>query len=123
MDIFATAAALSGAKLPADRELDCYDLTPVLAGGKCGREAYFFYRGFDLMAVRLGPWKAHFATQTGYGQPQPERHDPPELYHLGIDPSERFNVAAQHADVIQKIKTIADAHRAKMQPAASQMEL
>ena len=124
MDIFATAAALSGAKLPSDRELDCYDLAPVFTGkGPCGREAYFFYRGFQLMAVRLGPWKAHFATQTGYGQPMPERHETPQLYNLDIDPSERFNVAAQHADIIEKIQAIAAAHSAKMKPAKSQLEL
>ena len=33
---------------------------------------YFFYRGTELFACRLGEWKAHFRTQSGYGQPKAE---------------------------------------------------
>lgn len=125
MDIYATAAALSGAPLPQDRELDCYDLTPILTGdgtARLAREAYFYYRGFELMAVRMGPWKAHYFTQIGYGQAKPDKHDPPVLYNLDIDPSERFNVAKDHADILAKINDLTEKHRAKMTFAKSQLE-
>jgi arylsulfatase A-like enzyme len=124
LDLFATFCHLSGASLPDDRSLDSYDLTPVLLGeGKGQRETFFYYRGYELMAVRWGPWKAHFQTQSGYGQAQAERHDPPLLYHVEDDPSEKFNVAQDHADVIAEIRRIADEHRATMKPAPSQLEL
>lgn len=122
-DLLATAAALSGAELPGDRPLDSYDLTPVLKGtGPSPRDEVFYYRGFQLMAVRVGPWKAHFRTQTGYGGPGPADHEPPLLFHLGEDPSEKFNVAAKHTDVLTKILAVRDRHLGTMKPAKSQLD-
>ena len=61
---------------PKDRPLDGYDITPALTGGKSPRQEMFFYRSYELMAARLGPWKAHFLTQAGYGQPQADEARP-----------------------------------------------
>ena len=83
----------------------------------------FYYRGYELMAVRQGPWKAHFQTQTGYGQPQPEKHDPPLLFNLLVDPSEKYNLAAGPPDVIAGVEKLVAEHQESMQPAASQLEL
>jgi arylsulfatase A len=123
LDLLPTLAAQAGAAAPSDRELDGYDITSALTGGKSPRQQMFYYRGFELMAVRIGPWKAHFQTQTGYGQPQAEKHDPPLLYHLEIDPSEKYNVADRHAETLAAILTVVEKHRAGMKPAASQLEL
>ena len=46
-----------------------------------------------LYAVRKGPYKAHFITQSGYGDDKPVEHDPPLLYHLASDPSEKYDLA------------------------------
>jgi arylsulfatase A-like enzyme len=122
-DFLATAAALSGAELPNDRVLDSHDLSNVLRGsGPPARDRVFYYRGFQLMAIRLGPWKAHFQTQPGYGPGGLEKHDPPLLFHVEHDPSERFNVAKDHGDVIERILKIRDEHLASMQPPESQLE-
>jgi arylsulfatase A len=91
-------------------------------GGKSPRQQMFYYRGFELMAVRIGPWKAHFQTQTGYGQPQAEKHDPPLLFNLEIDPSERFNAAEKHPEVLAEIHALVEKHRAGMHPAPSQLD-
>ncbi len=125
MDIFATACKLTGTALPKDREMDSHDLTPVLFGtGKSTREALFYYRGYNLMAVRKGPWKAHFMTQDAYGPKSRERetHETPLLYNLEVDPSEKWNVAEKHADVLDDIAKMVEAHQAKMKPAVSQLE-
>ncbi len=126
MDIFATACALAGAELPTERTLDSYDLSAALRGeGKSSRELLFYYRGYNLMAVRKGPWKLHLMTQDAYGAGarQPVKHDPPILYHLERDPSERFDVAAGHPDVVQAILADIAAHRERLEPAESQLEL
>ena len=123
LDLLPTFCAEAGIEVPKDRPLDGYDITPALAGGKSPRSEMFFYRAYDLMAVRVGPWKAHFMTQTGYGQPQPEKHDPPLLFNLDVDPSERFNVADKHPDVLANIQSLVQKHRAGMQPAPSQLDL
>jgi arylsulfatase A len=123
MDLFATFHALAGIPLPTDRVLDSYDLTPVLLGtGKCERETFFYYRGYNLMAVRKGKWKAHFMTQAAYGQAMPDKHDPPILYNLEVDPSETYNVAEQHPDVIADIFKEVEAHKKDFQAAPSQLE-
>ena len=123
MDIFATACALVGAKLPDDREMDSYDLTPVLKGtGDSGREAFFYYRGYKLMAARVGAYKAHFMTQDGYGQPKPAEHDPPLLFNLEVDPSEKYNIADKHPDVLKTIGETVARHQEKMVFAESELE-
>jgi len=126
MDLFATASALVGAELPKDRMLDSYSLLPLLRGeGGSGRELLFYYRGFNLMAVRKGPWKMHLMTQDAYGAGarQAVKHDPPILYHLEHDPSERINVAAKHPELLKEILADIESHRKQLQPVKSQLEL
>ncbi|MEE2706727.1 MAG: sulfatase [Planctomycetota bacterium] len=124
MDIFATAQRLVGVEPPSDRTVDSFDLSPVLfSNGPSKRRLLFYYRGYNLMAVRKGPWKAHFMTQAAYGQQKPEQHDPPILYHLEHDPSETKNLADKHAEVIADIQKEVESHKRKLKPAPSQLEL
>jgi arylsulfatase A-like enzyme len=123
MDLFPTALALAGAPLPKDVILDGEDLSPVLFENKTlPARAFFYYRGDQLFACRLGEWKAHFKTQTGYGQPKPEVHDTPLLYHLGLDPSEKRDVAATHADILTQIQQAVKAHQATVVPGKPQLQ-
>jgi arylsulfatase A-like enzyme len=123
LDFLPTFCALAGVDAPKDRVLDGYDLTAALAGGKSPRKEMYYYRAYELMAARLGPWKAHFQTQTGYGQAQAETHDRPLLFNLEIDPGESFNVAGKHPDVLREIQPLVEKHRAGMKAAQSQLEL
>ncbi len=123
MDLFTTCAKLAGAKVPADRAIDGVDISPLLFGtGGVERDAFFYYRGSTLYAARLGPWKAHFITRSGYGPDKPEAHDPPLLFHLGEDPGERFNRAAELPEPLAKVKEALERHRAHLRPAPSQLE-
>lgn len=123
LDVLPTVAALAGAKLPIERTLDGYDLGPVLRDGSASpRHEMFYYRDDELFAVRRGPWKAHFKTQPAYGTPTATTHDPPLLFHLEIDPSERFDVAGEQADVVAELTALADAHRATVVPVKNQLE-
>ena len=121
MDLFSTALDLAGKAPPQDRIIDGQSLMPVLEGETDeGRETFFYYRGEELYAVRMGPWKAHYATKPGYGGEQ-ERHDPPLLFHLGHDPSEQYNVASEHPEVLSKIRTVTEEHRANLKRGADQL--
>ncbi len=123
MDIFTTSLKLAEVELPQDRIIDGVDLRPVLFdSGPSDRETVFYYRGQTLMAVRKGPWKAHLITRPAYGGGKAVTHDPPVLYHLDHDPSERFDVAADHPDVIAEILQTVTKHRTELKPAASQLE-
>jgi arylsulfatase A-like enzyme len=122
MDIYTTCIKLAGGDPPTDRIVDGVDLTPVLKGtGKSPRDTMFYYRGQRLFAVRHGPFKAHFTTQAGYGG-GPQQHDPPLLFNLDIDPSEKYDVAKDHADVIAAINTIVADHKAKLDAPPSRLE-
>ncbi len=123
MDLFTTSLRLAGADVPADRVIDGLDLRPVLLGtGAVERDAYCYYRGARLFAVRQGMFKAHFQTQPGYGAGKGESHQPPLLFHLGEDPGESHNVAAQHPAAIAAIEQAVQRHRATLVAAPSQLE-
>jgi uncharacterized sulfatase len=113
LDLFATAAALSGAAAPADRTLDSFDLTPVLTGaGPSPRQELFYYWDSELRAVRRGRYKLHFLTSGAYGEGEPRTvHTPPLLFDLGVDPGERSDIAAERPDVVAELTAFADAHR------------
>ena len=122
MDIFATASKLAGVKVADDREMDSYDLMPVLMGGQGDRPALFYYRGYRLMAVRAGDWKMHLMTQNAYGQPDPVTHESPLLFNLHIDPSEKWDVSKENPEVIAQLQGIIKTHKKNAIPAESQLE-
>lgn len=121
MDLFTTSLKLAGADVPGDRAIDGVDIRPLLFGtGDVTRDAYFYYRGTRLFAVRKGDFKAHFMTQAGYGA-KAEAHVPPALYNLCVDPGESFDVAAQHADVLAEIAKAVERHKATVVPVKNQL--
>ncbi|MCA9114143.1 MAG: sulfatase [Planctomycetaceae bacterium] len=123
MDIFTTSVLLGGGQVPNDREIDGVDLRPALTGtGPSPRKSVFYYRGTRLMAVRLGPWKAHYITQAAYGGGKPVTHDVPVLYHLEHDPSERHDRAADHPEVLAEIARVVEEHRQRLKPLPTQLE-
>jgi uncharacterized sulfatase len=123
MDLFVTALKLSGARVPTDRVIDGVDMMPVLTGrGASRREVFFYYRGTQLFAARKGRYKAHFITRSSYGKDDTQKHEPPLLYDLSADPSEQFDVAAQHPDVLADIAKEVERHRATIQPVKNQLE-
>ncbi|MEZ6142913.1 MAG: sulfatase [Zavarzinella sp.] len=123
LDILPTAAALAGAKLPENLVLDGYDLSKFLTEqAPCPRQEMFYYRGTHLYAVRQGAWKAHFRTQTAYGKDDLAIHQTPVLNHLTVDPSEKYNVAQKHPEVIEKINHLVQQHEKSMLCAPTQLE-
>ena len=123
LDIFPTALVLAGAKPPDKVTIDGRDISPLLFEHKALPIAPFhYYRGDQLFACRFGDWKVHFRTQIGYGQPKAELHDPPLLFHLSLDPSERFNVAAEYPQVIDEIRAVVEKHQATVVPGEPQLK-
>jgi hypothetical protein len=66
-------------------------------GAKSPHEAYFYYRGTTLDAVREGRWKLRRVK------------DNIELYDLKADISEKNNMAEKHPDIVKRLtKTMKD---------------
>lgn len=123
MDLLPTCLALADAALPEKTELDGIDLAPLLFQSKpLPERPYFYYRGDQLFACRLGEWKTHFKTQTGYGQPKAEVHEPALLFHLGRDPSEKRNIASAHPEVLEKIREAVKRHQDNLVPGVPQLK-
>lgn len=125
MDLMATFAALSGATLPSDRTLDSIDLTPVLKGTTTQpRDHILYYRGYELMAIRTGPWKIHYYEHGSYGSEPRIRTkcEPPKLYHLEHDPSELYNIAKDHPEILEQAQKLVADHRAGLTPAKSELD-
>jgi arylsulfatase A-like enzyme len=114
MDLLPTFCSLSGSQAPTDRTLDGYDISPLLLGKTTEgeRDNVFYWRSEQLYALREGPWKLHFITEGCYGiGPKKEVHENPELYNLEHDPSEKYNVAALHPDIVARLIATANEHR------------
>jgi arylsulfatase A-like enzyme len=137
MDLLPTFCNLSGTKLPDDRVYDGYDISPLMFGtGKSERDVVFYYRGQKVYAIRKGDYKAHFIIQNEYGtqtahpvtEPMleitnsPTVLEEPLLYNVNIDPSEKFNIAEEHPEVIAEIKKILEEHMAGIEPVENQLE-
>lgn len=125
LDILPTSVKMAGGEVPSDRLIDGYDLTETLKGNAPSpREEMYFYRGIRLMAIRKGPWKAHFITQGAYvGDGKAYTHDPPLLFHLGVDPSEKWDVAKDHPEIVAQLIEAAEQHTKTVQPVPSQLEI
>lgn len=50
-------------------------------------------------------------------------YDKPRLYDLGIDPSEKYDIAAQHPEVVKEPDEMAAAHKALSKVAESIFDL
>jgi arylsulfatase A-like enzyme len=118
LDLFPTLAQLGGGTLPDDRILDGVDIMPVLKQEKAvAKDTVFYYRGRKLYAIRKGPWKAHFITVVRpYSADQViEEHDPPLLFNIEEDPSEKYNKSEEFPEIITEIHIIKQAHEAGLE--------
>ncbi|NLH17373.1 MAG: sulfatase [Phycisphaerae bacterium] len=124
LDILPTFAELAGAEIPQDRILDGVSIASFLRGkADSPRDTMFFYAGSQLRAVRKGPWKMHLVTKTEYTGQKLQEHNPPLLFHLEQDPSEKYNVAEQHPEVIEQLTQVVEAHRAGVVSVPAQLDI
>ncbi len=123
MDLFATFSSMAGIVMPDDRIMDSFNLTATLLEGKESlRQSILYYRGPELYAARLGDFKAHYITQGEYGQfGERKEHELPLLYNLSHDPSEQYDVAAEHPEVLSQIEAMIEAHREKLEIGPDQL--
>jgi hypothetical protein len=112
IDLMPTFVTLAGGQVPTDRIIDGRNIAPLLLGQttQAARDAHYYFQNYKLQAVRSGPWKLTIAPQTesmGKGEAIPASPDAPRLYNLDADIGERTNVAAEHPDVVARLKPLA----------------
>ena len=122
IDFFPTFTTLSGGKAPADRIIDGRDLTALLrdpVNTVSPHEAIYYYCHTHLQAVRSGKWKFvrkrpdHPPWVDFSGRFAGNAVDELSLYDLVNDIGETRNVAAEHPDVVARLRQLA--HQARME--------
>ncbi|HRJ09317.1 MAG TPA: sulfatase [Prosthecobacter sp.] len=121
IDLLPTFASIAGGKTPSDRVIDGRDLTPLLrdpATTASPHEAFFYYCFTHLQAVRSGKWKfvrkrpAHPPWVGWSGRFAGNAVNEFSLYDLDNDIGETRNVAAEHPEVLDRLRQFA--HEARM---------
>ncbi|MEJ6719548.1 MAG: sulfatase [Akkermansiaceae bacterium] len=126
IDLLPSITKLIGAKLP-EKKIDGKDAWKVISGEQSEpvQEAYFFwYKRNDLEAMRMGKWKMQFPHQYRIAPENPGndghsgKHDfgktGLELYDSEADPGESKDVAADHPEIVAKMKALADKKRTEL---------
>ena len=126
MDLLPTIAAICGADLPSQK-IDGVNILPLMEADKDAnpRDAFFYYYGGGLQAVRSGKWKLHFPhSYTAIEGGEPGRDGHPghyvgrktglELYNLDDDIGETKNVAAEYPDIVTRLIALGDVARADL---------
>ena len=118
IDFLPTFVSLAGGKVSAEPKIDGRDISGLLLGWttKSPHEAWFYYKGTQLKAVRQGPWKLALSPQSlGMGikeRPQDLLGKEVRLYNLDEEIGEVTNVAAENPEVVGRLQALAETMRA-----------
>ncbi len=110
MDVYATCISLAGGSIPMDRVVDGQNILSYLiadSGYANKQESPFFFYGpgHQLMAVRVGEWKLHVKTGSQLGIDYFDGKLP-LLFNLYSDPSEKYDLADQHPEIVERLTQI-----------------
>jgi arylsulfatase len=104
MDLYPTILQMAGIAQQKSNTLDGNNIGGILTG-KTDKitDIVYYYDANNLYAIRKGAYKAHFKTNASYSQKPAEEHNPPLLYNLEHDPSEKFEIGKKHPEVVAEI--------------------
>jgi len=122
IDILPTIAQITGAKLP-NHKIDGKNIWPLIKGAKNAKsphEAYYFYWGKNLHAVRKDNWSLHFphSYRSLNGKPGtggiPGKYQQKKtdiaLFDLEKDISQKSNLSGKHPDIVENLKALGEKH-------------
>lgn len=105
MDFYPTLANIAGASVPDDRIIDGRDIGPLMSaddGAESPHDAFFYYFGNSIHAVRSGNWKLHLRDEEG---------EMKALYDLEADIGETNNVWDSHPEIVADLMAKIEACR------------
>ncbi|MBN3299428.1 GALNS sulfatase, partial [Amia calva] len=146
MDLFTTSLSLAGLPPLSDRVIDGLDLSPVLLQNTVIDRPIFYYRGNEMMAVRVGLYKAHYWTWSNSWEElmkginfcpgqhvtgvtthtQQEHTMQPLIFHLGQDPGEKYPISVlseEYQAVLRHVTALVNEHRKALVPGVPQLNM
>ncbi|WP_425613443.1 sulfatase [Anatilimnocola sp. NA78] len=122
IDVLPTLAKIVGAELPKNRALDGRDITSLMLDPKAEavRDTQLYFNGASqLVAIRTGDWKLFLGVAPMVAAKNPNKKKlaeavGPALYNLATDVAEENNVAADHPEVVERLKEAAAKHLAEI---------
>jgi arylsulfatase A-like enzyme len=129
-DLMATAAEMTGAKLPDDAGEDSVSLLPDLLETADGpvREAVVHHSINGFFSIRQGKWKLELCPGSGgWSEPRPEKAvmlglPMVQLYDLSKDPGEQNNLQGRFPEVVHRMIDLLESYveRGRSTPGAPQ---
>ena len=119
MDLLPTLVKLAGGDAPKDRVIDGKDIYRLMTGrpgAESPHEAFYYYSGNALHAVRSGPWKLKLETRLRdeniyRGFENPDAKIPEALYNLRTDPGEQKSLLRFYPEVVKNLRALAERAR------------
>ena len=126
IDLFPTIANLLNVR-PPKHGVDGRDLAPLFANPKIEfgvQQAYYFYWGNQLQAVRSGKWCLHLPHsyrslkgepgKDGIPGPYQQKKTGLALFDLSADVSQKTNLVEEFPEVTKRLQKLADQHAAEI---------
>ena len=126
IDILPTVAEIIDAQLP-NHKIDGKSILNLVTGknDESPQEAYYFYYGQQLQAIRMGKWKLHFphSYRTMAGKPGgtggiPTKYSQDKiglaLFNLHKDIGETTDVKAEHSKIVAKLLKLGEVMRKEL---------
>lgn len=120
LDLLPTLAEISGSSLPPNK-IDGHSIFALMSGqenAKSPTEAFYYYRGWELEAVRMGQWKLHLPHDyhqvveseegNSHGRKGLNSHIELSLFNLSTDIEEQFNVADENPEIVKSLSAKAE---------------
>lgn len=111
VDLLASFAALTGARVPEGRAQDSRDLIDVLTGRSSAGRDLLVEQGVGMRALRQGDWKylppGQVTGRAGIGRfVRDAIAEPGALYYLPEDPAERTDLAARYPAKAEQMRSL-----------------
>ena len=120
IDLLPTIAEITGSSLPK-HAIDGKSIWPLITGkGKNPQEAYYFYWGTNLHAIRKGKWSLHLPHSYRSLQNKPgndgipgkyiQKRTETALFDLSKDIGQKKDISKQHPEIVNSLKKLGGKH-------------
>ena len=121
LDLLPTVMSMAGSRGYDLTSLDGLDISKTFFENLQVRTDIHYYRQDVLVGLRHGKWKIYIDDPNPWNN-EFTKDDLPILYNIDHDPSEKYNIATEHPEVVRKLKQLARKHLKKTPIKPSELE-